>query len=120
IKMVKVVGNIILYHHERYDGNGYPKRLKGKDIPVEARIFALADALDAITSHRPYRKERNFHAAQNEIQKNAKKQFDPDVVDAFNSIELEQWQKIRFESTRLLPFMEKMSNAARPSPSFRN
>ncbi len=120
IKMVKVVGNIILYHHERYDGKGYPKQLKGKDIPVEARIFALADALDAITSHRPYRKERNFHAAQNEIQKNAKKQFDPDVVDAFNSIELEQWQKIRFESTRLLPFMEKMSNAARSSPSFRN
>jgi len=114
IKMVKVVGNIILYHHERFDGNGYPKQLKGKDIPIEARIFALADALDAITSHRPYRKERDFHFARNEIQKNTKTQFDPKIVDAFCSMELEQWQKIRFESTQLLPFMEKMEQVSLP------
>ncbi len=117
IKMVKVVGNIILFHHERFDGNGYPKHLRGKDIPIEARIFALADALDAITSHRPYRKERDFHSAKNEIQKNAKTQFDPEVVDAFCSMDLEKWQKIRFESTQLLPFMEKMSHVSQESSS---
>ncbi len=117
IKMVKVVGNIILYHHERFDGNGYPKKLKGKDIPMEARIFSLSDALDAITSHRPYRKERDFKYAKNEIQKNSKTQFDPEVVDAFCSMELDKWEKIRYESTRLLPFMEKMSHVSQEASS---
>ncbi len=107
IKMVDEVGNIILYHHERYDGKGYPKRLKEDKIPVEARIFALADALDAITSHRPYRKERSFKTAKKEIQNNSESQFDPKVVEAFSSVELDSWEKIRYETTKLLPHMEK-------------
>ncbi len=107
IKMVDEVGNIILYHHERYDGKGYPKRLKKDKIPVEARIFALADALDAITSHRPYRKERSFKTAKKEIQNNSGSQFDPKVVEAFSSVELDSWEKIRYETTKLLPHMEK-------------
>lgn len=110
IKLVKEVGNIILYHHERYDGNGYPKKLKGEQIPLEARIFTLADALDAITSHRPYRKERNFPTAQKEIQMNATTQFDPQIVEAFSSVNLDQWKKIRYESTKFLPFFEKASS----------
>ncbi|MCX6567842.1 MAG: HD domain-containing protein, partial [Candidatus Aminicenantes bacterium] len=55
VKLVREVGDIILCHHERYDGTGYPKGLKGDAIPLEARIFAVADTLDAVTSHRPYR-----------------------------------------------------------------
>jgi putative nucleotidyltransferase with HDIG domain len=108
IKMVDEVGNIILYHHERYDGKGYPKQLKKDKIPVEARIFALADALDAITSHRPYRKERSFKTAKKEIQNNSGSQFDPEVVEAFSSVELDSWEKIRYETTKLLPHMQKL------------
>ena len=109
IKMVKEVGNIILYHHEKYDGTGYPKGLKKEAIPLEARIFALADALDAITSHRPYRKERDFKTAKKGIQENRGKQFDPQVVDAFCSVRLEDWEKIRYETTKILPNLENFS-----------
>lgn len=108
IKLLKKSGNIILYHHERYDGDGYPKGLKEEGIPLEARIFSLADALDAITSHRPYRKERSFTKAKEEIEKNSGSQFDPEVVDAFCSLNLEKWEKIRFETTKLLPSFEEL------------
>jgi len=103
IKLVKEAGNIILCHHEKVDGTGYPGGLRKKEIPLEARVFALADALDAITSHRPYRRERDFAAAGQEIRKHAGTQFDPRVVDAFNKLPLERWEKIRYETTRLLP-----------------
>jgi len=108
IKFLKEAGNIILYHHERYDGNGYPKGLQKEDIPLEARIFSLADALDAITSYRPYRRERDFSAAKKEILANSGTQFDPKVVDAFCSLSLDDWEKIRFETTRLLPAFEEV------------
>lgn len=106
INLVKEIGNIILYHHERYDGNGYPSRLKRKDIPLEARIFALADALDAITSPRPYRKERGFETAKKEIQNNSGTQFDPKIAEAFCSLGLENWKKIRYETTKIMPSIE--------------
>jgi HD-GYP domain-containing protein (c-di-GMP phosphodiesterase class II) len=100
---------VILYHHERYDGSGYPEGLKKEAIPLEARMFALADALDAITSHRPYRKERDFKTAKKEIQDNRRSQFDPGVVDAFCSVGLEKWEKIRYETTKVLPNLESFS-----------
>lgn len=106
IKLVQEVGNIILHHHEHYDGTGYPNGLKQDLIPLEARIFALADALDAITSHRPYRKPRDFRTARREIQRVSGSQFDPVVVDAFTSLELAEWEKIRYESTTLLSGLE--------------
>lgn len=106
IKMVEEVGNIILYHHERFDGKGYPKGLKKDEIPLEARIFMLADALDAITSHRPYRRRRSFSDAKNEIHNSTETQFDPDVVKAFDSLALDKWEKIRYETTKLLPGFE--------------
>jgi len=109
IKMVKEVGNIILYHHERYDGSGYPHGLKRENIPLEARIFALADALDAITSYRPYRRERDFRTAKKEIQGNSGSQFDPKMVKAFCSLDLKNWERIRFETTTLIPSLEKFS-----------
>jgi len=106
IKLVHEVGNIILHHHERYDGTGYPSGLKEEVIPLEARIFALADALDAITSHRPYRRPRDFKAARREIQRVSGSQFDPVIVDAFSSLDLAEWEKIRYETTSLLTCME--------------
>jgi putative nucleotidyltransferase with HDIG domain len=114
VKLVREIGNIILYHHERYDGTGYPKRLKKDSIPREARIFALADALDAITSHRPYRKRRGFDVAFREIEAGSGTQFDPEVVEAFCAIDLDTWEKIRYETTKILPPMEQMVQASRP------
>jgi putative nucleotidyltransferase with HDIG domain len=106
LKLVREVGNIILCHHERYDGTGYPKGLKGEAIPLEARVFAVADTLDAVTSHRPYRAPRDFRAARRELVGNAGRQFDPKVVDVFCGLDLAVWEKIRFETTRLLPPLE--------------
>ncbi|MHB8095595.1 MAG: HD-GYP domain-containing protein [Candidatus Aminicenantales bacterium] len=103
IKLVEEAGNIILCHHEKYDGSGYPAGLEKTEIPLEARVFAVADALDAITSHRPYRKERDFASARKEIREHSGTQFDPQIVDAFCKLPLERWEKIRFETTRLLP-----------------
>jgi putative nucleotidyltransferase with HDIG domain len=106
LKLVREVGNIILCHHEKYDGTGYPKGLKGEAIPLEARVFAVADTLDAVTSHRPYRAPRDFRTARRELVGNAGSQFDPKVVDVFCGLELAVWEKIRFETTRLLPPIE--------------
>jgi len=73
----------ILHHHERYDGNGYPSGLKGADIPWEARILAVADTYDAITSLRPYRQRLPSQQALEEIKRCAGTQFDPELVDIF-------------------------------------
>lgn len=86
---------IVLYHHESYDGSGYPYGLVREEIPLEARIFAMADTLDAITSDRPYRKAKSFEEASFEIEKGRGSQFDPLVVDAFFSVPLKKWQQIK-------------------------
>ncbi len=112
IKLVKEVGNIILYHHERYDGAGYPKGLKGNAIPLEARIFAVADTLDAVTSHRPYRGRRDFGTAKKEIIENAGTQFDPAVVDGFCSMDLAVWERVQYETTRIMPSVEAYRHLA--------
>jgi HD-GYP domain-containing protein (c-di-GMP phosphodiesterase class II) len=118
IKLVQEIGNIILYHHERFDGNGYPNNLKQHEIPQEARIFSVADALDAITSYRPYRKEQDFQYAREEIQQNAGSQFDPEAVEAFCSLDAKKWEKIRYESTKLMPFFEHMARvSSKKSPT---
>jgi ribonuclease P protein subunit RPR2 len=78
---------VVRSHHERWDGRGYPDRLAGDEIPLGARIFALADALDAITSDRPYRRARAWAAAADELVEGAGLQFDPRVVDAFRASE---------------------------------
>ncbi len=77
---------ILLYHHERFDGTGYPFGLKGEAIPLEARIFAVVDAYDAMTSDRPYRKALPPEAALLEIERNAGVQFDSIVVEAFTRV----------------------------------
>jgi len=76
-------GEIILCHHERYDGGGYPRGLKGEEIPLAARIFAVAEAYDAITCDKPYRRAGSHTSAVKEIKDSAGSQFDPTVVEAF-------------------------------------
>lgn len=74
---------VIRHHHERWDGRGYPDGLSGEDIPLAARIFTVADCFDAMTSDRPYRKALDVDAATEEIERNAGRQFDPEMVRAF-------------------------------------
>ena len=74
---------IVYYHHERYDGNGYPDGLKGQDIPLAARIVAVADAYDAMTTHRPYRPAMSHAQAVHELQRGAGSQWDPELVPIF-------------------------------------
>ena len=73
----------VLFHHERWDGDGYPTRRAGTEIPVEGRLLAVADAFDAMTSARPYREAAPFEDAVAEIDRCAGSQFDPEVVAAF-------------------------------------
>jgi ribonuclease P protein subunit RPR2 len=78
---------VVRSHHERWDGTGYPDGLAGEEIPLGARIFAVADAIDAITNHRPYRHARSWRDSHREIVLQSGTQFDPQVVDAFRDRE---------------------------------
>ncbi len=93
VKFLKNASKLILYHHEQFDGSGYPEGLKGNQIPLGARIFTLADTIDAMTSDRPYRKALTFEATAKEIERCNGKQFDPEIVEAFFKLSVEQWQK---------------------------
>ncbi|HEX9508097.1 MAG TPA: HD domain-containing phosphohydrolase, partial [Myxococcales bacterium] len=86
---------VVLQHQERFDGHGYPNGLKGKEIVVGARVFHLADTMDAITSDRPYRKGRGIKVAHEEIKRCRGSQFDPEIVDAYLAIPAEEWVRIR-------------------------
>ncbi len=83
LQILKPAIPIIMHHHERYDGGGYPSRLKGNQIPLGARIMAVADAFEAMVYGRPYRERMNIKSAINEIRKKSLTQFDPKVVEAF-------------------------------------
>jgi putative nucleotidyltransferase with HDIG domain len=83
VKFLTVAAEIVYSHHERYDGKGYPKGLKDDEIPLGSRIFAVADAFDAMTSDRPYRRALDWRKAREEILTNSGVQFDPKVVEAF-------------------------------------
>jgi response regulator RpfG family c-di-GMP phosphodiesterase len=85
---------VVEQHHEKFDGSGYPAGLSGKSIHVNARIFSVADALDAITSDRPYRPAQSYHQARAEIVAGTDCQFDPEVVSAFLSISDTEWAEI--------------------------
>jgi putative nucleotidyltransferase with HDIG domain len=94
IPFLKEAAEIVLSHQERFDGSGYPRHLKAEQIPIGARIFAVADTLDAMISDRPYRKALPISAARDEIQKFSGKQFDPRVVQVFMSIPDRVWLDI--------------------------
>lgn len=85
---------LILAHHERYDGTGYPRGLAGEAIPQPARMFAVADAFDALTTDRPYHKALSWQEAAGLIAQARGSQFDPDVADAFLRIPFEEWARV--------------------------
>jgi ribonuclease P protein subunit RPR2 len=89
---------IVRFHHERWDGDGYPDGIKGQDIPLAARIFAVADTLDAITSDRPYRRGSSIIEARDEISRGSGTQFDPQAVSALMAIPDDVLEHIRTET----------------------
>lgn len=101
IEFLSPAAEIVLCHQERWDGAGYPNRLAGLDIPLGARIFAVVDTMDAMTSDRPYRKALSFEAAIAEIRSCAGAQFDPRITEAFLSIQMESWIAIHDSVDRL-------------------
>ncbi len=91
VDFLAAAGDVVEFHHERFDGNGYPHGLAGERIPLSARIFTVVDTLDAITSDRPYRAARPFADAANEIERLRGSQFDPRVVEAFLAVSPGSW-----------------------------
>jgi response regulator RpfG family c-di-GMP phosphodiesterase len=87
--------DVVLCHHERWDGGGYPRGLSGDGIPLAARIFSVVDSLDAITSERPYRTGRSFAEAREMIAAGAGTQFSPEAVEAFLRVPESDWKSIR-------------------------
>ena len=94
---------IVKHHHERYDGNGYPGKLKGEDIPYLARITAIADSFDAMTSKRTYRNSLPLDAVKSEIERCKGSQFDPNYADAFLDILNNEYSKIEEIRNRYNP-----------------
>ena len=97
IPFLHEAADIVYSHQERYDGTGYPRGLRGDQIPLGARIFAIADTFDAMTSDRPYRAAQSIPSARREIERQADKQFDPEIVKVFKSIPEHIWQDLRTE-----------------------
>jgi cyclic di-GMP phosphodiesterase len=97
IPFLQEAAEIVYSHQEYYDGSGYPRGLRGEEIPLGSRIFAVADTFDAITSDRPYRRAQNVEAAQTEIKRCSGTQFDPIVVEQFLSMGKEIWSVLRNE-----------------------
>jgi putative nucleotidyltransferase with HDIG domain len=105
IPFLREASEIVFAHQESFDGTGYPRGLKGEEIPLGARIFAIADTLDAITSDRPYRKGRSFTEAREEIKRCSGRQFDPAIVEVFLRIPPLRWSELRTEILRMAPSM---------------
>jgi putative nucleotidyltransferase with HDIG domain len=97
IPFLTEASEIVYSHQERYDGKGYPRGLRGEEIPLGARLFAVADTLDAITSDRPYRAARSVSVARDEIKRFSGTQFDPKVVEVFLSMPDSIWEDLRTE-----------------------
>lgn len=86
---------IVLTHHERYDGSGYPMGLRGQDIPLGARICAITDTFDALTSIRPYRSPMSFEDACDYISSERGRSYDPQIVDMFTALPPARWQDVQ-------------------------
>ncbi len=103
IKFLEGAARIVAQHHEKWDGSGYPLGLRAEEIDVCARIFAVADAFDAITSDRVYREGRSYEAAARELDEWSNQQFDPKVVEAFHRVPKEDWEELRQRSVMREP-----------------
>lgn len=97
IPFLTEAAEIVYSHQEKFDGTGYPRGLKGEEIPLGARIFSIADTLDAITSDRPYRPAQSLKAAREEIERWSGRQFDPDIVKIFSGMPDNIWEELRKE-----------------------
>jgi putative two-component system response regulator len=100
IEALKPACEIVLTHHEHFDGSGYPARLKGDVIPIGARVFSVVDCLDAMTSDRPYRKAVSYEQARREIEESCGAQFDPEVVRSFGQVPPSVWGAIREQTAQ--------------------
>ncbi len=98
VPFLRPASAIVRHHHERFDGKGYPDGLKGSQIPLGARLFAISDTLDALTSDRSYRKAPGFEAAHAEIERCSGKQFDPHIAEMFLKIPISKLKQIREEA----------------------
>ena len=103
IKFLEGAAKVVAQHHEKWDGSGYPLGLKAEEIDICARIFSVADAFDAITSDRVYRKGRPYEAAAQELNEWVGRQFDPKVVEAFHRVPKEDWDELRRRSLMRKP-----------------
>lgn len=97
IEFLGEAADVVRSHHERWDGTGYPDGLAGTDIPLAARVFSVADVLDALTTDRPYRPACSLRYAREMINSGSGTHFDPRVVDAFNSIDDQVFERIAAE-----------------------
>ena len=95
IPFLAQAAEIILSHHERWDGSGYPRGLKARDIPLAARVFAVADTVDAMTSDRPYRSALSFEETDEEIRRGSGSRYDSQVANVFLSVGIENWKAMR-------------------------
>jgi putative nucleotidyltransferase with HDIG domain len=98
IEFLEGAARVVAQHHERWDGTGYPFGLRGEEIDLNARIFAVADAFDAMISDRVYRRGRSYEAAAEELSAWSGRQFDPQVVEAFHRVPREDWEELRRRS----------------------
>jgi putative nucleotidyltransferase with HDIG domain len=103
IPFLTEAAEIVYAHQERYDGSGYPRGLKGNQIPLGARMFSVADTLDAITSDRPYRPAQTLQAAREEIERWSGRQFDPEVVKVFLTVPEKFWIDLRKDIDAQIP-----------------
>jgi response regulator RpfG family c-di-GMP phosphodiesterase len=116
IAFLSDAAELVLSHHERYNGGGYPRGLKGDEILPSARIFAVADSFDAITSDRPYRRASSFESGLQIIRDCSGTQFDPQVVTAFFSIPAETWPSIANQQRQLAQRSSDLRISRSPSP----
>jgi putative nucleotidyltransferase with HDIG domain len=98
IEFLEGASRVVAQHHEKWDGSGYPLGLRGEEIDLNARIFAVADAFDAIISDRVYRRGRSYEAAAEELDNWSGCQFDPQIVEAFHRVPRSDWEELRRQS----------------------
>jgi len=113
IKFLKNAAQLVLHHHERYDGNGYPRRLKGDEICLGARVFAIADALDDLTSNRPFQAAMSIEAAIPRIESMAGAKLDPAFVSEFLKIPVSEWKADREEIAAITKRADFLRNGSR-------
>jgi len=122
IEFLQGASRVVAQHHEKWDGTGYPLGLRNEDIDICARIFAVADAFDAITSDRVYRRGKPYEAAAQELDDWAGRQFDPKVVEAFHHVPKDDWEELhrislmpkpdQFDVRQVMQMMEARLEAA--------